>query len=122
MLRMLANVAGPSLSMSIVLVLPGAIVTGTLTSGDEWFEAWTKQIRNAGEHGKMFADLMTKFVSELGMYLIDDDLPEKDRSSKLHLMNAHIRSGEFDAGPMLVRVRIDSVSAWSLGTTPPERP
>jgi hypothetical protein len=122
MLRMLGKLASPQVTMSITLVLHGGIAMGELISRDMWLDLWVKEIRAAGQSGQVFADALTTIMSEAGIYLIDDELPDKDQPSRLHLKDARILSGQYNVGPMLLRVRIDAIAAWSLGTSPPTTP
>lgn len=113
-LARMTNVA--SFSASITLMVPGGAISGVLIARDEWLKEWTSEIRNAGTNGEVFAEVLTKIMTDLGVYILDSDFPAKDRPTKLHVKDGYITTSAGERGPYLLRVRIDSVSAWSLGT------
>lgn len=119
MLRHLAQIANSSaLTMSIFLVVPGGTITGTLISRDDWLEEWTAVIRSSGSGGQLFAAALEKIFADAGVYIFDDEFPAKDRPSRLHIQNGFVSTPTGRVGPYLLRVRVDTVSAWSLGAPP----
>jgi hypothetical protein len=121
MLRSLARLPNAKVTISLVLMVPGGIVTGTLISRDQWLEEWLNEIEAAeGIGGQIVANALRGLINNQGVYVIDDELAGKDRPARLHLKNCYINSGGEKEGPLLLRVRVESVSAWSLGTPKPK--
>ncbi|WP_406106802.1 hypothetical protein [Micromonospora globbae] len=107
------------LSISMVLAIPGGTLSGHLISRARWYKEWFESIGKAGIIGKEMSRLMQANFAAAGRAEQDGGL--LDHVGKY----VHIRDGVFHTGsgtmpPMLWRVRMDIVSAWSLGP-PPER-
>ncbi|MEU0165505.1 hypothetical protein ABZ214_08625 [Streptomyces iakyrus] len=109
-LQVLLLVAGIA-TFSIILVVDGQVVTGTVIKREKWWELFFSELRQAG--AKIIANGIEGAIQQSGSLILDDEL-EEDPAKYIHLVNAHTG----DHGPMLMRVRLDQVAAWSLGNSP----
>ncbi|MBG0563175.1 hypothetical protein [Actinoplanes aureus] len=104
-------------SCSIVLSMPGGVLTGRLvkksTWYQEWFEAFKKGEGRAGEFSGAFQGLL----SEMGRLRADNEFIDHS-GAYLHVVGGVLNTGSKEIGPMPWRVRQDHVAAWSIGTAP----
>ena len=120
LLSKLAGTTETGISMGILLVVPGAILTGTVVSRDTWFEGWTEEMEKTDGAAKAFAQAMSNIKDQLGIHVLDSEFTGKDLPTRIHLKDATIYANGTNFGPFLLRVRIDTVSAWTMGSAPNE--
>lgn len=116
MLRKLITIInGMEMSFGLVLTVPGGIVGGTCIPAKKWKELWMTQIKESGPGGHAFASGLELAAEKYGL-LLDEEFPDIDAPTIVHLQNAWFISGTKEIANLLARVRLDSISAWSLGS------
>jgi hypothetical protein len=98
-------------SCSISVMTAGGLIRGLLISRDVWLREWQESMTRAGG-GVLAESYKTQFAQ--GHTVIDNDSLKDDTPSNLHIRNAFVG----DIGPMYMRVALDSVAAWSMGSEP----
>ncbi|MFF2138357.1 hypothetical protein [Streptomyces sp. NPDC058193] len=116
LLRTLLITTNVGMSFSVCVVAGGKLIQGDAINRDDWWNLLLSHIRTAGSHGEMFASSIKKAADDVGYHLFDDEIQGQDRPMRLHLKDAYIEGT--NAG--LVRVRVDQIAAWSLGTSRPK--
>lgn len=115
-LQLLVFLAGgrSGISFGIVLVVEGNVITGTAVSRSEWMNQWREELEQAGSGGQIIANAIRQ-ADEEESYIHEDEV-SGDLPRRVHLRNARVENG---SNPMLMRVELASVSAWSMGGAPP---
>lgn len=116
-LARLLELQGLTVSIGVVLVIPGGVLAGHLVNGARWYREWLDGVSRAGEAGAGFANALrnifeadgrasesTGFIGHSGEYL--------------HILDGVLHAGDGKLQAMPWRVQLDSVSAWSLGAPP----
>ncbi|WP_327075600.1 hypothetical protein OG196_43540 (plasmid) [Kitasatospora purpeofusca] len=94
----------------MTIIVDGQTVTGTVISKDLWKSLWLDEIKSAGKGGEFMAEII-EGLDGMNYMITDGEIVGRDRPLRLHMKDAHFGNN----GPKLLRVRIDRISAWSVG-------
>lgn len=115
LLRMMVSFLGKAVnSFSLAVVVGGTVFTGLAVSREFWVQAWLERMRGAGIGGEGLSDGISALIENNGIYIIDDDLPEVDMPTYLHMDEVKMVGGnDLVDVPPLWRFRFEEISAWS---------
>ncbi|WP_143138768.1 hypothetical protein [Lentzea waywayandensis] len=100
-------------SFSLAVVVGGTVFTGLAVSREFWVQTWLDRMRASGMGGEGLSDGISALIENNGIYLIDDDLPDIDSPTYLHMNDVRIvGEGDLIDVPPLWRFRFKEISAW----------
>lgn len=98
--------------IDVVLVLPGAVLSGRIVSRRNWYKVWLSSL-GSSEAGR-FAQFINILNESAGKLSDDGSLLDHD-GIFLHILDGQL-IGALNTNKIPWRVRAEQVSAWSLGT------
>lgn len=118
--RLVSMVNRAPIEMGISLVANGALVSGTLISGKQYFETFAREISQAWPgDDEAKESIRSAFASNAEMYEADTEEENLPLPQYIHLKNATVRTpnGPIPAqGGMLWRGKLNAISGFSLGS------
>ena len=124
--------AMPTVRLPVTLIVGGAIVSGEITAGREWWPEYEKQLLSAdagptttpGVVSALSHVMVERIRGVWQSFYASDEAPQLSELSYIHLRDAHVVHPQgFVPGDIqgtLMRLKLAEVLAWSFGTCVPE--
>jgi len=107
---------GQDVAAGISLVVAGRTIAGELVNAQAWLDEEAAQFRAAGEGAGELARVITESLARGVDTVRAGYEPESNRPvGFLHLRNVTVFDGGTELRSNLMRVRIESVDAWTMG-------